>query len=318
MKKIYVFLLIIFASIFFFNSCYKDIEINIEESERRIVMNAMFFNDSTVKVSLTKTVGLNYSYNKILPRVENATVKLYENDVFVENLTYTENGIYVTNILVEKNKRYKIIAEVDDKIVTGEAIIPEDNSFEKIKLIQTNEYQENIVEFTIPDVKDIENFYVIDAYFYDTLYYWNEDYTQIDSLGLYKNYANIHFDDQFSVSEMDYIFFNPYINSGIIFNDHFFDGQKYVQNINVSAFKWSESPNPLQDSFYVYFRLFSVNEDFYNYIISYGEYQYSIDNPFVEPVNVYSNIEGGIGILGGFSFTVDSVKVPFSTYVWEY
>ncbi|MDX5319932.1 MAG: DUF4249 family protein, partial [Bacteroidota bacterium] len=49
------------------------------------------------------------------------------------------------------------------------------------------------------------------------------------------------------------------------------------------------------------FELMSLDEHLYKYQTTFDAAESAQDNPFAEPVIIYSNIEGGIGIFGGLN-----------------
>ncbi len=46
----------------------------------------------------------------------------------------------------------------------------------------------------------------------------------------------------------------------------------------------------------------SVTEDYYLYLKSYSSQIYFEDNPFSEPVQIYTNIENGAGLMGAYNY----------------
>mgnify|MGYP006268631857 CR=1 FL=1 len=50
----------------------------------------------------------------------------------------------------------------------------------------------------------------------------------------------------------------------------------------------------------------SVNEPFYRYLETVHNQQAALNNPYAEPTPVHTNVEGGLGVWGGF--TKDSVN----------
>jgi hypothetical protein len=54
--------------------------------------------------------------------------------------------------------------------------------------------------------------------------------------------------------------------------------------------------------------LLSINEDYFRYIKSVNSYDNALDNPFAEPVNVFSNIKNGYGFFTTFAIAVDTLR----------
>ena len=64
----------------------------------------------------------------------------------------------------------------------------------------------------------------------------------------------------------------------------------------------AEDLNP-ENASQVKVRLFSVNEDMYNYYKSLELYKNSVNN-YIEPVEIFSNVNNGLGIFGAYSESV--------------
>jgi len=56
--------------------------------------------------------------------------------------------------------------------------------------------------------------------------------------------------------------------------------------------------------------LSSVSEDYYKYNVTLAKYEQTQGDPFAQPVQVYSNIENGFGIFGGYSSFSDTLIIP--------
>jgi hypothetical protein len=57
----------------------------------------------------------------------------------------------------------------------------------------------------------------------------------------------------------------------------------------------------------VYLRLYNITEEYYQYIQTLNLFLKNYKNPLAEPTQVFSNINGGYGILGGAGVSTDSV-----------
>jgi len=81
-------------------------------------------------------------------------------------------------------------------------------------------------------------------------------------------------------------------NRGVIIRDKTFDGEdvrlRLLLSSNFSGF----------DPQYFELNFRSVTSDFYSHVQSVERYENSIDNPFVTPAQLYSNVDGGLGIFG--------------------
>ena len=71
----------------------------------------MFYDIITVNVSTTKSI---LEADSVLTFLEDAVVKLYANDNFIENLIYDSLGIYHSTTCVRANTQYRIEASAGD------------------------------------------------------------------------------------------------------------------------------------------------------------------------------------------------------------
>jgi hypothetical protein len=59
----------------------------------------------------------------------------------------------------------------------------------------------------------------------------------------------------------------------------------------------------------VYVQLHVINEDYFEFLLSLEKYNETYENPFAEPVMVFSNIENGLGLFSSYSTYTDSIYV---------
>jgi len=95
-------------------------------------------------------------------------------------------------------------------------------------------------------------------------------------------------------------------NEYYIFTDDLIPGKEYTLNLEYNGFHFSTEHYEFLRAF---FRLNSITRDLYLYLQSYSAYNRTADNPFAEPVPVYSNITNGLGIVGALSFSQDSLII---------
>jgi hypothetical protein len=54
--------------------------------------------------------------------------------------------------------------------------------------------------------------------------------------------------------------------------------------------------------------LLHINNDYFKYIKSLNSYENAVDNPFAEPVNLFSNAKNGYGLFTTYGIAVDSIR----------
>ena len=115
MKKI----ILIFALLIAFQSCDVVVDLEIEDHDPVLVLNSVLDPDSVVKVSLSHSLGAFESGS--ISVVENATVRLYENDVHIADATFenvddlsSDSYYKFAGVYPLEGKFYKIEAEHSD------------------------------------------------------------------------------------------------------------------------------------------------------------------------------------------------------------
>ena len=304
MKKLLVILLIMIAV----SACEKIIDIDLPERELHIVINGMINRDSLISVQVSKSKGI--LDNSAISYLPGAVVKLYGNDEFIENLKYTENGIFISKIQPYDEIRYTIDAEYPDLVsvaastqIPAHPFIVSIDTFTEIS-IPDNDYGMGEIDthykIKIRDDDNSKNFYflalshvIADEGFDDDPYVGEE----------YEFFTDYDSDDIiFQSGNEGFSFYNI---DGRVFSDEYFNGTEYTIDISVEDYYDEYTGMNIYSKDYIY--LFSISKEFYLYVISYNMNNMSIDNPFAQPVQVYSNVENGLGIFGGYNIVVDSV-----------
>jgi hypothetical protein len=83
-------------------------------------------------------------------------------------------------------------------------------------------------------------------------------------------------------------------------------GRQFVLRAENYVYRWNEQQTGQTDTLYLL--LLSTDEHYYHYHRDLENY--SPDNPFAEPVHIYSNIQGGLGVFAGFSRYELHLPVP--------
>ena len=77
------------------------------------------------------------------------------------------------------------------------------------------------------------------------------------------------------------------------FKDTLFDGRSHEIELSCRFIEPEGRPFFLQ--------VLYISETFYDHLQSARLHDYTRDNPFAEPLNVYGNVENGYGIFAGYS-----------------
>ncbi|HAA11629.1 MAG TPA: hypothetical protein DCE41_07980 [Cytophagales bacterium] len=102
------------------------------------------------------------------------------------------------------------------------------------------------------------------------------------------------------------IYFNTGNFNGVLANDRILDGQTTEIHFHTpSAYYQVEGPYTYRGDLVVN----HLSEDLYRYLQSWIAAEQANNNPFSQPQPIYSNVEGGFGIVAGYTQSVHSVEV---------
>ena len=264
-------------------ACVTDADLELaDESEPRLVLNSWFSPQHDWDLYLAESVGLNDSSQNW---VSDARILLFENEILVDSFFELEEGKYRCDREVIEGNSYKVWVKAEG----FPAIEAEDKVPEKV-LIDSAYYvfATNEAYVLFQDPANQKNFYEIGPPFSQ----------EPDPVILAEGYAN-------------------YLAFGNFFADQLIDGQQYLftakQNL---TFGGAEPDRYFEDCRRqdCYFNLKSLSEDLYKFYKTWIQHGFNINTPGVfeipyisEPLNVHSNVEGGLGIFAAFN--EDSLQI---------
>lgn len=280
-------------------ACESIVDVDLPKQESKIVVNSLFTPDSSWKVNISKSLGTfdnsnvindQYGdYRKTVPEITNANVEIWEGDNFIIKLEYSQNGFYVTeNIFPESNKFYQIKVSAENfnsitainSVPIAPAILNVENS-----IVENSDYGGSTeLEISFKDQENVDNYYSLalmrtypSGYSYNI---WFESEDVIFSGG-----STISFEDE-----------SLFYGSQALFDDAIFDGKNYSLRIINNEYYY-------QDDAKIEIVLTSLSKELFTYQKSIDAQRKAQDNPFSEPVFIHGNIEGGLGIFGGYNST---------------
>ena len=300
------YLLTALTFIFLFTSCVKDLPIQQQKLEAIPVLTSFLNPDSLVAVHLYFSTSI---ADKDFPFIENATIALYEEEQFIENLEYRGKGRYESkNSYPIRGKTYKIVGEIPQYgTITGADQIPDFNvnvETEYNEQAYTDEYGD-----FLPSLKlTIRDFNENQRDFYDVLWIQKEDNTPEDN---YRYRFEMTRADPIITAE-NIIEYDPHT---IPFSDELFDGQiahleiVYTSIAHLGFGQDAPLPHVYAAGTYLHFRKISHNhyqflKSWYRHLFNQATetrasyYQTLLFSE--EPIELYSNIENGLGIVAAF------------------
>ncbi len=289
------FLFCILLPLILLSSCIKEVDLNLEKLPEKVVVNGTICPDSTfsVRVSLSSAMT---EHKKL---VDNATIAVFEDGIFIYNLPNSGNGWYTVPNHPIEGKKYKIEVSVPGfEMVYAETDIPVfptivDAWFEKAGEIDSpistakNYYSTTTIIFQDDPAK--KNYYLPGG-------------------GGYKS-ENSKETDESILTESD-LNFNPPFH---YFSDALFQGQQKTMTLNGGGYiVHFITPNfdvwEYQQDYEHFFSI--VSEEFFKGVKSWTIHKYNqnsdtyVNDPLTllfigEPVEMYSNVVGGYGIFAG-------------------
>lgn len=313
MKK---FIVLSISVILAFSACEKKLDIDIPEGEKHIVVNGLITPDSLLTVSVSKSQNILEDDDILF--LTDATVKLFGNDIFVENLIHVDLGVYISTLIPEIGVNYKINVDYNNlKSVNAEMILH--NPVEIVSVdttveVHTNDYggdtykeYEIHYKIKIEDDGNTNDYYFLALSLIQPLY-------EYDEYGLPTFVGYEETNEYFNTNDPVFRDNNEFTLDGMfgsVFTDELFNGTQYTVNIS-TGYSFDSYTGKLDgEEYLIKVKLLTVTEEIYRYITSYNLNQKTKYDPFAQPVQIYSNIENGLGLFSGYTMDVDSLVMDF-------
>lgn len=272
------YLLFTLVCCFGLTSCEKEIPFEVDDDGNKLVVNCFIGpNMETVVAYVSKSQSvISVGAIETLP---NATVTLFKNGTSLGTMTSAGEGKFTLDHTPEIGATYRIEASANGlDPVQAETTIPTEPV---LNSISTPEIVDNdlVFDVTIADDANQENFYQL------LLLTADEFGTNLAITGfssnspLLANNSNPFGDN------------NEYFYDDAFFTDSAFNGENITLELSVYY---------VQTNFTLQF--LNCSEAYYLYKRTLLNYYQNNDNPFAQPVQIYSNIEGGLGIFAGYSY----------------
>lgn len=308
-------------------SCEKEIEFKGEISDPLVVVNGYLAPDSTIKIELSKSRFFLDS-REDFDRINNATVSIMVNGQTRETLRFANNGIYIGNYKPQLGDSVSLtIKAPGHEEVRSSTVIPAlsnivsvdtlsrklTSRYESYKLNDTviawNNQFELELGIRIKDPATIKNFYRLSIINRSE---WTEHPDYKSEYYLYFNIQGVS--NETSSEGLLSLIDGGYDADSHVFSDDLFDGREVVVR-----FKMYENVLEIRPGYEEQFggknthttsyiiNLQSLPRDTYYYLKSKSAAEQVFETFFTEPVQIYTNIENGIGIFG--SFTNNRIKL---------
>ena len=291
--------------ILLFSSCEMVVDLDIPEHEPVLVVNSVLSTDQPIKTSLSHSIGA-FDLNSI-SSVNNASIEVFEDGELLGLMDVTSVPYYNNSGVLDSTYEYHLnqnpiagktytyeIAHDDYENVRAETFVPNafDLNVQEISLLSSEEYaQQYRIHFSFDDDALNENYYRLRLKFISTNYQYNHDFeTSVASIissegvendgAAYWGYEALFDDDLFNGTQKE-------------ISIDFWDWKSYFEEEGYEV-NYSLELTSISKAYYTYTRSLRAHQDHQDQFLFAGE-----------PVQVYTNIENGLGILGAMS--VDSV-----------
>ena len=299
MKNVVQTLIGLFAGIILLSSCETVVDMKLPEQPPKMVVNSFFTPDSIIMLHLSKSQFV--LKNEELKPITDGEISLFENGNFIGKFTHINKGFYyLPGFFPKTNTQYTLNAVSSGiKSVEAKETIPNKPIINRVEISSSYFEGENYKDFIvyIQDNANEENYYMVDLfgkrydYVYDTL-----TFDIIDSVEISEH---VYFTSQ------DLVFQEQGASSQAIISDKLFNGSIYPLRLSVNAYNFDEYSN--MGYFEMTIQLKQVSKAYAQYVLSYSKNRYN--DPFSQPVQVFSNITNGFGIFGGYTSALSSVKL---------
>jgi hypothetical protein len=322
-------------------SCEKEIEFKGGEVKPMMVVNGLVTPDSTIKIHLSKSKFF-LSNKEGIELIPNADIDIYINGEVKGKMQYKEFGIYTSSVQPNINDIVKLVIAKMGNIegVQAEVVVPKQSVILSVDTASQTT-QDEIYEFngedyvpsgkydytkaltvtlTIADPPVVENFYRLNArirsllHFPDTTIVW-EEYEYFYPEGSDNpNKGPLGFIEDFNMAKKHYTF-----------TDEFYDGKKIILKFETTMYSWSDDIYPGNDedgggnsqpggpdsrSRQLIVNLQSISKEMYLYFKTKESAENVFETFFTEPVQIYSNIENGTGVLGAYTSHEIIIDLP--------
>lgn len=324
-------------------SCKEEIVFKGSELPPKLVVNCLISPDSVIvaQIKQSNPIQKPTSGNNT---VANAVVRLYENSKFIGflalntemleigNTSYPIGQVYsLSGIDLKAGNLYRLEVEASGfEPVSAEVSIPHpvqistvDTSYITIRDVRNDEARVINFHIKFTDSPSERNYYRLVV---------RETNGFIGSWGYGGDegaYYRVRIDHAISLLGSIHVIINPHgnykedsflapaPNRFFVFNDDLFNGTDATVSAYIKKYK---PPRFDLKEFNLYkIELHTISKEYYLYEKSFRQFDHKYDDPFAEPVQVFSNIENGYGVFAAYSvnkFTV--VEGIYPDYSDEY
>lgn len=282
------------------SACEQIIEPDLPEHTPRLVLQAFFTPDSTWVAFVGRSAGILESQSERERAVAEATVELLVGDRVIDELEFfQEERLYVWEkgaLQAGESYSLRVSAPGFATIQATDAIPrPVPTAIASYRINTSSRSESRIsgdfsIKLEIQDPPGETNYY--------QLRFFRSGHRSGHRLGRDEESFYYTVEESFSTQDPSISADNvdDFIEGSLtapFFKDTLFDGQTHAIELS------GDYDAPEHSRFHI--QVLHVSETYYEYLKSARLHESTQDNPFAEPVSVYSNVENGYGIFAGYS-----------------
>lgn len=304
-------------------SCVREINLEHLRPQPKLVLNSFVIAGEPIAARVSRTWFYTENYPDVT--IADATVHLYVNGGLKEQMVWTKDGDshydrgrYQAAYIPKEGDEIKIMASVENyKDVSAEISIPELVPIIRVTTsvvkagTSGSSYDQLKVGITFKDDPDRKNYYLI---YFESRGLTRDNETQEVILNSIWSPLSVDYSKEplllSSFSALESVLGYDFMSwvHGRVFTDDLINGQEYTIQVLTGIYSsyWVDSPMP-EDPDNSRVCLYSISESYYQYLKSIialedeGLQGSMADKGLAEPIPIFSNISGGVGILGAGS-----------------
>lgn len=296
-------------------ACLTEVDLSDLRESPRLVVNGVAVAGEPLRLSVTRTWFYTDDHPNVV--IPDATVRLYVNDHYEETIPFVPGdtlfnavGSYQAAFVPDVSDRLRLeVSAPGYEAIHAETVIPQASKLLEAKATREVSTTDSTVKRVLYSISFQDAVEEDDYYLFrleegnlinevDSMYSWRV---------LYLDYAEEPLFVQ-SASALDQILFSQYLSGydGRVFSDESINGKNYTIRLQTYV---SEATKRLR------VRLYAISADYYRYLKTLQDQSdrsfanHLIDAGLADPIRVYSNIDGGLGIFGGC--TPNRVEVDY-------
>ena len=299
MNKYIIYILLILTA-----SCETPVTPDLPDDNEQVVVYSFFRPGQRMRFDVFRTSSILES--PVPQRLRGLVIELYQNGQLIESIPDENFESYISSTLAQSGQTYHFRIETVYGVVMGETFVPNPVQIESATF-STEVIDINLGEFGYPasvtftDPGDELNYYALEVFVdqCDEGCQGTEISGELNELLIEDVKVNTSGNTDITISSgpdgidgLRYIYFSDNGLNGDQFTLDFYIIPTLIDPDNLENVK-------------IQYILKSITEDYYDYLIS-SDYQKQIEEEGVltEPVQVFTNIQNGLGVFSGYSISM--------------